>query len=98
MDYKPETMEAKVSFKKGDVSFTRAISCWRAYKVKSHLVIDGGPELNQQEAVGKHGENTQDGGEEDCQPNVGLAQRVPGCSWTNTNIHRVYIYTRVRII
>ena len=91
-------MEAKVSFKKGDVSFTRAINYWRAYKVKSHLVIDGGPELNQQEAVGKHRENTQDGGEEDRQPDVGLAQRVSGCSWTNAHIHRVYICTHVGII
>lgn len=51
-----------------------------------YLIIDGGAEVNHQEAVGHHREDAQDGGEEDRQPNVGLVQRVSGCSWINTRV------------
>lgn len=42
-----------------------------------YLVIDCGAELDQQEAVRHHRKDTQDGGEDDGQPNVGLVQSVP---------------------
>lgn len=37
-----------------------------------NLIIDGGAELNHQVTVGNDGKDTQDGSEEDRQPNVGL--------------------------
>lgn len=61
-----------------------------------YLIIDGGAELNHQETVGNDGKDTQDGSEEDCQPNVGLVQGVSCCSWINTHIHKVCIITGVK--
>lgn len=49
--------------------------------LKLYLLVDGGTESKQQEPVGDNRENTQDGGEEDQQPNDGLAQGVSGGSW-----------------
>lgn len=54
-----------------------------------YLVVDGGAELNKQETAGNNRKDTQDGGEEDGQPDVGLVQRVSGCSWKNTHIVRL---------
>lgn len=45
-----------------------------------YLVVDGGTDLNQQETVGDDRKDTQDGGEEDRQPNDGLAQGISGGS------------------
>lgn len=61
-----------------------------------YLIIDGGAELNHQETVGNDGKDTQDGSEEDRQPNVGLVQGVSCCSWINTHIHKVCIITGVK--
>lgn len=70
---------------------------WQTGTVKKeqYLVIDGGAELNQQEAVGNHGEDTQGGGEEDRQPDVRLAQRVSARSWINTHVRRFCVCTLV---
>lgn len=48
--------------------------------VGPYLVVDGGTDLNQQETVGDDGKDTQEGGEEDRQPNDGLAQGISGGS------------------
>lgn len=50
-----------------------------------HLLVDGGTDLNHQETVGDHRKNTQDRGEEDRQPNDGLAQGISGGSWKHTD-------------
>lgn len=49
-----------------------------------YLVVDGGTQLDQQEAVGDHGENAQRRGEEHGQPHARLVQGVPRCSWTES--------------
>jgi len=43
-----------------------------------YLVVDGGPQLDEGEAIGDHGQHTEDGGEQDGEPHVGLVQGVPG--------------------
>lgn len=53
--------------------------------VRLYLFVDGGTESNQQETVGDNRKNTQDGGEEDRQPNDGLAQGTSSGSWKHTN-------------
>lgn len=45
----------------------------------SHLVVDGGSKLCPNEPVGHHGQHTEDGGEKDGQPDIGLVQGIP-CS------------------
>lgn len=58
-----------------------------AERRRPYLVIDGGAELNQQEAVGDHRKDTQSGGEEDGQPDVGLVEGVSCCSCKVTHTH-----------
>lgn len=55
-----------------------AVCC--LHHVFSHLVIDGGPKHNKKEAEGHHRQDTKEGGQEDGQPHVGLAQRVSSCT------------------
>lgn len=60
-------------------------SCWRFSTCVelhvSHLVVDGRPKQDEKEAHGHHRQDTEEGGQEDGQPHVGLVQRVPGGTW-----------------
>lgn len=47
-----------------------------------HLVVDGGPKLNENEAESHHRQNTEEGCQEDGEPNVGLVQGVPRRAFT----------------
>ena len=49
----------------------------------SHLVVDGGPKLNENEAESHHRQNTEEGGQEDGEPDVRLVQRVSGGAWNH---------------
>lgn len=62
---------------------------------RRYLVIDGWTQLDQQEAVGDHRQNTQCSGEQDGQPDAGLAQGVPSCSWTNNTAAKVVCLKQV---
>lgn len=65
----------------------------------SHLVVDGGPELNENEAESHHGQNTEEGSQEYGEPHVRLVQRVPCGAWSsksNRSVSQsksVYYYT-----
>lgn len=50
-----------------------------------YLFVDGGTEPSQQETVGDNRKSTQDGGEDDRQPNDGLAQGISSGTWKRTN-------------
>lgn len=43
--------------------------------------------MDRQEAAGDNRKDTQDGGEEDYQPDIRLVQRVPPCAWINKHIY-----------
>lgn len=49
--------------------------------VFSHLVVDGGSKLNENEAESHHRQNTEEGGQEYGEPNVRLVQRVSCGAW-----------------
>lgn len=53
-----------------------ACVCVEAFRL--YLFVDRGTESNGQEPVGNDRKNTQDGGEQDGQPEAGLAQGVSG--------------------
>ena len=53
-----------------------------------NLMVNGGPELVGEEAIGEDGDDAQDGGEEDGQPHGGLVQCVPGSSFEHTMLSR----------
>ena len=55
----------------------------------SHLVVDGGPELKDDEAVSHHRQSTEEGRQEDGEPHVGLSQRVSRRAWSLSKSVRI---------
>lgn len=56
------------------------------YSFIAHLVVDGGPKQDENEAERHHRQNTEEGSQEDGQPHVRLVKRVSCSAWSPKNI------------